>query len=381
LKLERLWKLLKKHKRILIVNPFGIGDCLFITPLLRALKEQGSAERIILLLGSRTNEVFKENPYVSKTIPIDRGWFRKQKFFSKLGFVWNLVKELRKEKLDTFFDFSLSREYGFIALFFLWIPMRIGFNYKKRGLFLNRRFDLSEGYQKKHVIEYYCELLKALNIKPTSQEMNLFLSELEKSEAKKILNAEGIIDEPYIVVAPGGGDSWGKDAYLKQWPSQYFKQLTNLLKDQLPVTKIILLGSPSEQELTKDFSIDSKFEVINWVGQRTLRESFSIISGAYMVFANDGGITHVTRALGTPLISLYGPVNPVVYGPYPSSDQTLVVYGKDLSCQPCYGKFRYQSDCETGACLKELMPEDAAERIKQSGILENIKTRKCENNV
>jgi len=38
-------------KRILVVNPYGIGDVLFCTPLLQTLKNQPGVERVDVLLG------------------------------------------------------------------------------------------------------------------------------------------------------------------------------------------------------------------------------------------------------------------------------------------------------------------------------------------
>ena len=50
-------------RRALLIHPFGIGDALFITPLIRTLKENG-VDQIDLLLGSRTREMFETNPHI-----------------------------------------------------------------------------------------------------------------------------------------------------------------------------------------------------------------------------------------------------------------------------------------------------------------------------
>src|SRR5262249_47960476 len=57
-------KPVKSPRRVLIVHPYGIGDLLFVTPVLRALRLLPSVERVDLLLGSRTDAVVRANPHV-----------------------------------------------------------------------------------------------------------------------------------------------------------------------------------------------------------------------------------------------------------------------------------------------------------------------------
>ncbi len=368
---------MKPLKRILIVNPFGIGDCLFLTPLIRALKKEARVEKIVLLLGSRTEAVFENDSYVDESIPIDRGWFRKQSFLRKLKFVFSLILRLRKEKFDTLIDVSLSREYSFLAKFFLGIHKRIGFDYHKRGLFLSDRFQLPQGYSNKHVIKYYLDLLKPLEVEASSQEMHLHVLEREINEVDVLReSAFNSGDDSYIVVAPGGGDSWGRDAQFKRWPVNYFVQLLSLLKMDLPTKQIVLLGSPGEKDLAEDFlELGPEFSVVNWIGKRKLRESFALIKKAAFVLTNDGGICHVSKALKTPVIAFYGPVDPMVYGPFPKTLDDVTIHRKDLECQPCYSSFRYNSECQTIDCLRGLMPNNVAEEIRKSDLLEKAKIK------
>ena len=49
-------------RRVLVVQPYGIGDLLFITPVLRALRLIPTVERVDLMIGSRTRAVIQGNP-------------------------------------------------------------------------------------------------------------------------------------------------------------------------------------------------------------------------------------------------------------------------------------------------------------------------------
>jgi len=354
-------------KRVLIVNPFGLGDCLFLSPVFRALKEQARVERITLLVGSRTSELFENHPFVDEVIAIDRDWLRSQSQWGMLRFLAGMIGKLGKEKFDTLIDVSMSREYAFFAKFFLGIPKRVGFDYHSRGIFLTDRLPLSEGYRDKHVIEYYRDLLKPLGFEASTREPEIFLSQTEMDHVQSLLSEAGIhAGEPFTVLVPGGGESWGKDARFKRWPATYFGELLTRLKKELPSEKIVILGSGRESELSKGLAGDlSAFQVVNWLGMRTLRESLAVLSQAALVFTNDGGLCHAARAFHRPLVAVFGPVDPLVYGPYPESENALVVRRTDLACQPCYRSFRYNSSCSTIECLNDLLPEKVAGMIQE----------------
>ena len=76
-------------KKILVAQPFGIGDALFVTPFLRALKEEAHAERVDMILGSRTREIFETNPFVDRIFTVDMDRLRERgkvkSFFDMVG--------------------------------------------------------------------------------------------------------------------------------------------------------------------------------------------------------------------------------------------------------------------------------------------------------
>ena len=63
---------MKSLRRVLIVQPYGIGDLLFLTPVFRALRLIPTVERVDLLLGSRTETVVRANPHVDNFYSIDK---------------------------------------------------------------------------------------------------------------------------------------------------------------------------------------------------------------------------------------------------------------------------------------------------------------------
>ena len=358
---------MKSIRRILMVQPYGIGDALFMTPLLRALRTLPTVETIDLLLGSRTEAVFQDNPHVDKIFSLDKGAWHREGNQRMIRDVVHLWKNL-KGRYDLLMDCSLQREYAFYADFFLRIPRRVGFDFKNRGLFLTDRVKLPYGFEGRHVIDFYGELGKLLRIEMEDPFAEFYLSGKDREEAEKVLRGKSISSSrggfqtrPYIVVAPGGGESWGKDALFKRWPVTSFIKMISLLKDRIDFDQILILGSQNERMLAEEILKKSAVPAINLCGELSLGGAAAILDQSALFLANDGGLVHLAHALSVPLIALYGPVDPKVYGPYPETSEAAAIARSDLPCRPCYFQFRYNSACPDRECLTDLHPEEVME--------------------
>lgn len=363
---------MKSFRRVLIVEPYGIGDLLFLTPVLRALRLLPSVEQVDLVLGSRTAEMIRSNPHVDELYVIDKDLFHRQGKFKTFQDLAKLTRELRKKKYDLLLDYSQRPEYGFWAQFFLKIPVRSGFGYKRRGIFLSHRVSIPEGFSEKHVVDYYCEVAEQVGIRVENRFLECYLQENDHAQAAKLLQETSSSPMRYAVVAPGGGESWGKDAHFKRWPVKYFAQWLNRIKTQTRLEAIVIVGSPGEKELVQELVTLLDFPAINLVGACSISVTAAILSKAKWMIGNDGGLVHMARALRIPTIALYGPVDPKVYGPYPESREALAVYKDHLECRPCYKKFRYRSDCSHRDCLQALSVDEVMAKISGTELLERI---------
>jgi lipopolysaccharide heptosyltransferase II len=369
---------MKKPKRVLIVHPFGIGDALFITPVIRALHEAG-AHRIDLLLGSRTRALFECHPFVSKIYEWDKSRIQGvMNRAQKIGFFMQLFWRLFRNRYQVMLDFSLTTEYSLLGLVLFWIPMRIGFKVKKRGTFLNRSIRLSKAFSDKHVSEYYLDLLQFIDVQPQTKQFDFFLSDDDRKQAQSFLEPFLASGEcPFIVVAPGGGESWGKDARLKQWPVSHFAELTRKVHAELngKRNRIFILGGPNDHILGKALASELReLEAINLVGKIPIRISAAVIEKSLCFIGNDGGLVHIAAAFKRPLISIYGPVDPKVYGPYPQRPDALSVTNTGPECRPCYQNLRYQADCIHVECLTYLQPKRVLDVMRSAGFFDRLTT-------
>ena len=204
-------------KRILIINPFGIGDTLFTMPVIGAIKKRYPDSFIGYWSNERVGELLISTPKIDRVFTLSRGDIKriyKNSPIKRLTALFKLIDEIRKERFDVAFDFSLDSRYG------LWsklagIKKRIGLDYKNRGRFLTDKVKLKE-YSGKHVVEHNLDLLNFMDPNcraPLRVPYCLEVSEENRIKAKKILAEHGIMPSDLIIgIAPGGGASWGKDA-------------------------------------------------------------------------------------------------------------------------------------------------------------------------
>ena len=345
---------------ILIVNPFGIGDCLFTTPLIHTLKDAFPGGKLGFLCNKRVAPLLKNNPFIDQIFIYERDDFKRLQSVS--WFSWfkefnYFIRQIRKGRFDLAIDLSLASNFGF----FLWlagIKRRIGYNYKNRGWLLTDSIKL-EGYEGRHIVEYYNSLLSLIKAGPKYKKPELYLDKDDQAFADKIFKDNNIDKvRPVIAIAPGGGASWGKEAYLKYWPAESYKALIHKILDKYKAT-VIILGDASDKDL---FFVPN---IIDLRSRTTLGQSATLVSKADLFIGNDGGLLHMAVGLNKKTVSFFGPVDPQVYGPYPPDEKQHIVLSRNLECSPCYRRFRLSPCLRNRECLEHIEVDEALRAISR----------------
>jgi heptosyltransferase II len=352
--------------RILIINPFGIGDVLFTTPLVKNLKHYFPDSRIVFICGERVAPILENNPHIDEVIAFNRGDFKRYYKQGKLAAIkrlWQVVLKLKRYKFNLCFDLSLEHRYS-LLLKLLGVKMRIGYDFKGRGRFLTHKIELDE-YKDKHVAEYHLELLNFLNLEPRPERLEFFLSSRQKEWAQDFLRLKGVKENDILIaIAPFGGEAFGEQFEIKQWPAENFASLCDILCQRYRA-KIVIMAGPKEKNALDSFLnlLYNKKDIID-TSSSSLIEAASIIGSCSIMIANDTGPLRFADALGVPSVALFGPTDDKVYGFYPPDSGNIAVK-KEFPCRPCYRKFRLSGCNYSRRCLKEISIDEVLKAVER----------------
>ena len=142
---------------------------------------------------------------------------------------------------------------------------------------------------------------------------------------------------------------------LRKWSLSNFVELGKRLLENSEIT-VVLTGSQEEQEACADLArkIDSD-RVINFAGKTTFKELITLYSFSDLLVTNDSGPVHFASTTNIPVIALFGPETPKIFGPM-SLHAKVISLG--LACSPCISVFNQKkSSCTDNKCMKKITVE------------------------
>jgi ADP-heptose:LPS heptosyltransferase/lauroyl/myristoyl acyltransferase len=111
----------------------------------------------------------------------------------------------------------------------------------------------------------------------------------------------------------------------KRWPVAHWQGLVERLIAARPGVEVVLYGTPADSTITD--AVCAGFEpeqVRNLAGQTNLAEFCDELSACAVVCCNDTGGMHLANMLGTSVVAVFGPTNPVRTGPIFSTPHTIL---------------------------------------------------------
>ena len=202
-------------------------------------------------------------------------------------------------------------------------------------------------------IDYYLALAHYLGSRYHQRKMILGITDTQRQQAIDALTQIGIADgEPFAIIVPGA--SFGSS---KCWPIKNFARIAAAIIDPNGnfKSRVLIAAAPAEQPivdaLLKHTAMAAghffnahlpplRRAVVplaltndgNGVGLGPLKE---IVRRAAVMLCNDTGPRHFAAALGTPLVSLFGPTDPRWADVFYAGEVQLQV---SVPCGPCQRK-------------------------------------------
>ena len=324
-------------KKILIISPSWIGDCVMTQPLYRRLHELHPGCTIDVFAPKWSMAVFERMPEVNEILenPFGHGALDLKKR-------WQVGRALGKRGYDQVIVLPGSLKSAIIALA-TGIKQRTGYVGESRYILLNdiRKLD-------KTALPLMVDRYTAL-AHPSQADFNGHsgqpLFQIDAASQQAALVKHGLnTDKPIIAFCPGA--EFGP---AKRWPARHFAGLAQnyLAKDW----QVWLFGSQKDFDIAEEINQLSDGLCTNLCGKTSLSEAIDLLACAENVVCNDSGLMHLAAALDRKLAAVYGSSSPD-HTP-PLSNQAEIV-SLNLDCSPCFKR-----ECPLGHtdCLNKIEPQ------------------------
>lgn len=323
--------------KFLVVSTTALGDTLWGTPALKALKHTYPHSSLCVLTSELGEQVLRHNPHIDELFVIKHALF-----FSLLRHFYSL----KKRNFDAILIFHSSQRLILPFCALLGCPQIVA----TAGLNKDLDFILTSALENKaqHEIERRLDIVKEVGAVVQERELEFFFTGEDEKTTERFLERHGISPSTILI-----GIHPGAQKMFKQWSADNFIQLGNTLKEELGC-KIIITGSQEEAFLV--LQIASKIsEAIPMAGELSL-PAFAVLQKRMALFVTgDTGPMHMAFAMKTPTIALFGPTNPDLCGPHHAKNS--IVIQKKKTCSPCLMK-----KCEDPFCLLQIGVKEVCEK-------------------
>ncbi len=328
-------------KNCLIISTTAIGDTIFGTPAIRALKEYFPELNICVFAREGGAEIIRGNPYINKIFIFKKG----------LSNILSLFKKLRSNHFDTVIVFYATDRIIWLMAYLTGAGKIIGSTRHSKEMDFLITCPV-EMLQNTHPIYARHLLIKKLGVESDLKKIEIFIADDERKKLNVFFERIGISKNSLVIgFQPGAAKPY------RRWPEKNFIKLAEMLSDTMHDIRIIITGDNKEKELSQ--RIASRIGGISLAGKLNLRETSAAIERCALFITNDTGPMHIAVAVGTPTIALFSPTGEAHIALY-RSISIFKAISKPKSCKECISKA-----CEKPVCMEQISPEEVYEVVKE----------------
>jgi ADP-heptose:LPS heptosyltransferase len=339
---------------ILLVRLRLIGDVVFTTPAIRAIRRRYPDARISYVVEEESAAVVQLNPHLDEVIVA-----ASPRAPGRLRADLALIHRLRRARYDLAIDFHGGPRSSILT----WLSgarQRIGYEVVGRSWMYTTQVPRPRALRPRHSVVSQWDVLAPLGIAPPDPETDPTEMREDPAAAAAIqrrLAGAGISDRnPIVVVHVSAGNPF------RRWPAASFVELISRLASKDPARRIILTSGPSDVGAAHSVAAEVRLKLtpdhaqtIVECGEFDLAELRALLGRAALYIGGDSGPLHIAGTTRVPVVGLYGPTLPVRSHPYRALavvSEAAEVQG--LRCRPCD-----QRRCEPGdfRCLTGISAE------------------------
>lgn len=319
---------------VLCLSP--LGDAIFATPALRALRYSYPEARIFVLASPPAGAVLKANSLGLQISVVP-----------DVLELYRYLQQIRREKYDL--AVGLSQWGSFFTRF---CGVRNCADFSR----------LPSRKERQSVVDLCLDVITSLGLSCPSPRTECWWTEQDRERAERFLaqwqKQDEDVSAPMVAVHCGG-----RYFVRKRWPLEFFVKLIRDLTENYGV-RVVLIGGKDDRE---NCSLIQKAvpAVRDTAGRLTVGETAAFLSRCRVFIGNDSGPLHLAAAVPIETIGLYGPTDPQQFYPYEPPRHTFLY--KAFPCSPCYrfgGRlWQHLPRCSRAYCMEAIRPEEVLTRV------------------
>ena len=364
----------RDFRKILLIKLSAVGDVVHTIPVLNALRRRYPSAQIDWLVTPAIAELLRHNPVISNVIEFTRDDWSKPWTLTPFANYARLAAKLRANAYDLVVDMHGQFR---TAVFVLatGAPVRIGFDRPRASVWdasprsfpAEARKHAWQGAREGSWLAYthhilvptldinavdrYLSVGPILGLEPRPPDFSLPVPQAASTSVDVLLRERGLAGAPLLAMAPG--TVWE----TKHWGTDKFAEVArHFLRNGFAVA---LMGSRRERVVCEEVARLAP-GAVDIAGETTLTELAALIGRSTISVTNDSGPMHLAVALDRPVVSIFGPTDPVWSGPYGRAGAVLQA---GVPCSPCL--LRQLSRCRYGhVCMENVSARAVIERIE-----------------
>jgi len=335
-----------------------VGDVLRTLPAVKALKEYFPSSHIAWVVEEPSKTLLESQPEIDQVIVFPRK--RWTEGLRSIGMGWRTLKEvrqfilhLRKERFDIVLDFHGIIKSGMIS-FLSGSSKRIGYdrNSTKEGNFLFSNIKVRLPEEKISRYQRNFALLKGLGLEVKQFDSKLHIPPRDMEYVESFFNGfNPPLRRPYIAIHAGTNPK----ALFKRWMPGHYAQLGDRFIREVGATVIFTWG-PGDLESVEAIREEMKEPSVLGPKTASLIELGELFRRCDLYVGGDTGPMHIASLVGTPVLVIYGPTDPVFHEPLGRHRKVR----KEVGCNPCRNR-----SCQDLKCLKMITVDDVFKATKE----------------
>jgi ADP-heptose:LPS heptosyltransferase len=337
-----------------VIRLGALGDVVRTLPAVSALRAAYPRARITWLVEPASASVLAGQPWVDEVLVFPRETLARRARSVRLGdfarTLLDFVRALRSRRFDLVLDFHSILKSGLLSLA-SGAPVRVGYArpYAREGAWLlaNARARLAPAHASR--FERNAALVEFLGCKVEAAPRPLRTD--PGAEARTLAALGG--EPPGVTLHPG--TSAGTPH--KRYAPEAWAWLARALREEDGLSTLVTWGpEPGERELAAGIVAASDGAARLAPATASLAELAAIFARSRVYVGPDTGPMHIASLLGTPVVQILGPTDPLENAPWAATpSRTLRV---QIGCNPC------RRGCAAATCMRVLPPRRVLEAVR-----------------